>query len=54
MMLMRSLYSFIIYALSLVPIGVLTFFVSNTAAAQITRSFEHVISALETLNRSLI
>jgi len=51
---MKSLSFFVVYAMSLAPIAALALYVSDTAALQITSSFELVIDMLETLNRSLI
>ncbi len=51
---MKSFSFFVIYAVSLAPIAALTLYISDTAALQITSSFELVIDMLETLNRALI
>lgn len=51
---MKSLSFFVVYAMSLAPIAVMTIYIGETASNQILSSLEVVIDILETLNRSLL
>jgi hypothetical protein len=51
---MKTFSSFAIYLASLAPVVALSLYISDTAAAQITRSFEDAIGVLDAISRALI